>query len=84
MAKKEIPKYVQKLLERRCLLAQQLSEVGCQLDTYCKKLGLELGDDENALMSHVMIYCEPSTAYRCTKQAIERALNPEGGEENGS
>ena len=77
MADKQIPKRILKLLERRCRLAQTLSDVSSQLDSYCESIGIEIGDPRAALLSDVRIYCEPGSAYLSTKDAIQKALNGE-------
>ena len=70
----EIPKYVEKLLERRRKLAEDLLDVCNKVDTYCEKIGVDIGDENNVLYSDVKIYCEPYTAYLNTKSAIKKAL----------
>lgn len=72
---KTIPKRVLNLLKRRYNFAMKLLDVGAQIDDYCEKIGLDLSDCDNALISDVKIYCEPWTAYTCTRQAIENKLN---------
>ena len=68
-----IPKYVQRLLERRTKLAMQLMDVGSELDNYCERIGIT---DLNSacLCSHVAIYCEPWNAQCVTEEAIKEAL----------
>lgn len=70
---KQIPKYVQRLLERRRRLASTLISVCGELDDYCRGIGVD--DDSAAIGGHVMIYCEPNAAQTATEQAILDALN---------
>lgn len=70
----KIPKYVEKLLLRRRKLAQDMMDVCCDLDSYCKRIGVDPGDADSCIGGHVMIYTEPSAAYRLTKGAIEEKL----------
>ena len=71
---KQIPKYVQQLLDRRNRLAWALMKVGSQIDKYCEKIGI-IDLDSAALCSNVMIYAEPDVAQAVTEQAILDALN---------
>lgn len=74
--KKEIPKYVQRMLDRRRKLAWALMNACADVDDYCKKIGIDFDDkDDPCLLSNVMIYAEPDTAYVVTAQAILKALN---------
>ena len=68
-----IPKYVQKLLDRREKLAWDLIEINTKLGEYCDRIGIE-DIDRACLASHVMIYCEPRNAHRITLEAIENQL----------
>lgn len=77
MADKQIPKRILKLLERRCRLAQALMDVCAELDRYCEKIGIEIGDPRAVLLTDIRIYCEPGSAYSTTKNAIQKALNGE-------
>lgn len=75
--KKQVPKYVMDLLRRRAKLAFDLMEVTSKVDTYCEKIGMDLYSADIPLGTHVMIYCEPWTAYKVTLEAIKEALNKE-------
>ena len=77
MSDKKIPKRILKLLERRCKLAQALMDVCSELDRYCEKIGIEVGDPRAVLLTDIRIYCEPGNAYFTTKDAIQKALNGE-------
>lgn len=70
----QIPKYVENLLLRRRRLASSLMDVCCDLDEYCKRIGVDVADADACVCGHVMIYTEPSAAYRLTKGAIEEKL----------
>ena len=75
-----IPKYVEKLLERRRKLAFALIDVCCKVDDYCEKIGVDMIDScTNSVLTDVTIYCEPWNAIENTRQAILKALN--GGNE---
>lgn len=58
----KIPKWVEKLLERRQKYAEALSVVGNKVDEYCESLGIDLMDGTNSLLTDVSIYLEPSNA----------------------
>lgn len=78
MAKKEVPKYIQKLLLRRWKLAADLIQVDSTITEYCEKIGIGLDNPNACLLSDVRIYCEPENAYKDTLDEIERVLNLEG------
>lgn len=69
-----IPKYIDNLLIRRKKLAMQLMDVSSKIDEYCEKIGVDMMDSSNSVLTDVTIYCEPWTAYTNTKRAIEMAL----------
>lgn len=60
----EIPKKVQKLLDRRERLAMELMDVSSQLDSWLEKNGADLTDSElvDSTLTGCMIYCEPGNA----------------------
>lgn len=70
----EIPKYVERLLERRAKLALDLMDTCHKIDVYCERIGVDLSDDSNCLHTNVMIYVEPWSAKKGTRRAIETAL----------
>lgn len=76
---KQIPKYVEKMLQRRQRLAEQLADVSCNIDAYCESIGIDMTSydvvENGALATDIKIYCEPSVAYRLTKKLIENHLN---------
>lgn len=69
-----IPKYVEKLLERRSKLAVNLISVILELDDYCERIGIDMCDDSAVLGLNPIILSEPDVAYDRTKSAIEKAL----------
>lgn len=76
---KQIPKYVEKMLQRRQRLAEQLANVSCDIDKYCESIGIDVTSydvvENGALATDIKIYCEPSVAHRLTKELIEKQLN---------
>lgn len=72
---KEIPKYVEKLLARRQKLAEDLLLVSAQVDEYCEKIGVDMTDDDAAVLTNVAIYMEPWNAIQYTRSTILAALN---------
>lgn len=74
MPKKTVPKYVLRLLNRRRKLSGELMSVCCQIDDYCRKIGVDFEDPDACLQSDVRIYCELDGAYYCTLSVIEKTL----------
>ncbi len=74
MAKKTVPKYVLRLLERRRKLYRDLNSVCCKIDRYCEKIGVDFEDPDACLMSDIRIYCEFDGAYGDTLAVIKKAL----------
>lgn len=77
MAKKTVPKYVLRMLDRRERYGLRLLKVTAQLNAYCEKIGLDWNHDryEDAVLgSHVMIFTEPEVARMNTQTEIERIL----------
>ena len=70
----QIPKYVEKLLDRREKLASQLISACCEVDEYCERIGVPICDDEACLCTDIMIYCEPWAAKVKTRDAIIKQL----------
>lgn len=72
----KIPKYVEKLLDRREKLACELRDVSVKLDEYCGRIGLDYTwMDTAVLCSDFRIYMEPGVAYEITRRYIELALD---------
>ena len=77
MAKKTVPKYVLRMLDRRERCAQKLLTATVEVNRYCEKIGLGPTNDrydESMLGSHVMIFLEPESARANTLAEIERIL----------
>ena len=68
----KIPKYVQKLIDRRCKLADELAEVSYALDVWLdeNKIQCEMYDTHTG----VEIYCNP---YSSKQRIINAILNKE-------
>ena len=68
----KIPKYVQKLIDRRCKLADELAEVSYALDVWLdeNKIQCEMYDTHTG----VEIYCDP---YSSKQRIINAILNKE-------
>lgn len=64
----KIPKYIERLIERRERLAWELIEVGTELDEWLEKNDIPTGTDYTT--TGCMIYCEPSTAARLLREDI--------------
>lgn len=64
----KIPKYIERLIDRRTKLAWELIKVGSKLDEWLEKNDIPVGTDYT--MTGCMIYCEPSTAGELVKQDI--------------
>lgn len=66
----EIPRYIDKLIKRRQILAERLAEVCTELDDWLDKNGIECDGDYTR--TGCMIYCEPYVAARCVREDILR------------
>ena len=73
-SKSMIPKYVEKLLERRSKLAENLISIILAIDDYCERIGIDMCDDSAVIGTNPIILSEPDVAYDRTKLAIEKAL----------
>lgn len=58
----KIPKYVDKLIERRMKLAFELMAVSSQLDDWLEKNGFNSMEMSDYTYTGCMIYCEPDVA----------------------
>ena len=60
----EIPKKIQKLIEKREKLALELMEVISKLDSWLEENGADLTDSDitDSTLTGCMIYCEPGNA----------------------
>lgn len=66
----KIPKYIDKLIERRMNLAFELQDISSQLDSWLEKNGFDLTEMSDYTMTGCMVYCEPSVAAECVRQDI--------------
>lgn len=66
----KIPKYVDKLIERRMKLALELMDVSSQLDKWLKNNDFDLVKMTEYTITGCMIYCEPYTAAHLVRQDI--------------
>ena len=64
----KIPKYIDKLIERRKELAMKLAEVSSELDGWLEKQGIDIYTDY--CMTGCLIYCEPFVAAKCVREDI--------------
>lgn len=77
-----IPKYIERLLERRRKLAYALIDINVRIVKYCERIGVGFEEyDEACICSSFMIYTEPDAAYDATRRAIEKQI--EGDRKNG-
>ena len=72
----EIPKKIQKLLDRRERLAIDLMSVTNELDTWLEKNGADLTDSEitDSTVTGCMIYCEPGNAKSNVEDYIKNRM----------
>lgn len=66
----KIPKYVERLIERREQLAWELISVGAKLDEWLEKNDIPTGTDYTTTTTGCMIYCEPGAAARLLREDI--------------
>lgn len=64
----KIPKYVQKLIDRRWKLAEELNDVSNQLDAWLENNGISICNDYTT--TGCMVYCEPYNAKKCVEEDI--------------
>lgn len=64
----KIPKYVQKIIDRRWKLAEELNDVSTKLDEWLENNGIPICNDYTT--TGCMIYCEPYNAKRCVEADI--------------
>lgn len=63
-----------KLLERRRRLSNELMDVNTQIDEYCRKIGVDMNDEDACVISDIRIYCEADAGCGLTLNAIKKAL----------
>lgn len=66
----KIPKYVDKLIERRMKLAYELMDVSSQLDSWLENNDFDLSELSDYTRTRCMIYCEPDAAASNLRQDI--------------
>lgn len=73
----EIPKEMQKLLNKRFEYAIALMDVCAQVDDWLDRHGADLSDPDLAdgVLTSCMIYMEPGTAQRIVKDYIRNNMN---------
>lgn len=64
----KIPKYVERLIQRRERLAWELIKVGSDLDEWLEKNNIST--ETSYTNTGVMIYCEPEAAARLVREDI--------------
>lgn len=80
MKRKEVPKYVIKMLKRRTKAAQALRDASIAVDEYCESIGIDVYHplyDDACLSTDVRIWCEGDGAEGATLAIIEKVLNGE-------
>ena len=72
----EIPRKIEKLLQKRQSLSTQLSAVEDELDKWLVENGANLHDDDltDGVLSSVLIYCEPWAANDVVREFIQNRL----------
>ena len=71
----KVPKKIEKLIERRRKLAEDLSTVSSTLDNWIEEHGGDLTDPDicDRVITGFMIYCEPcNAAFNVTKYILEK------------
>ncbi|MGN0291985.1 MAG: hypothetical protein ACI4C5_08635 [Lachnospiraceae bacterium] len=72
----EIPKKVQKLLDKRKQLAEELISVTNELDSWLINNGADLTDSDlvDSILTGCMIYCEPGNAKSNVEDYIKNRM----------
>lgn len=72
----EIPKKIQKIIDRRERLAMELIYVCATLDAWLEKNGADLTDPDiaDSTISGCMIYCEPGNAKSSVEDYIKNCM----------
>lgn len=71
----KIPKKIEKLIERRRKLAEDLNSVSLTLDNWIEEHGGDIADPDicDSVRTGCMIYCEPgNAAFVVTKYILEK------------
>lgn len=64
----KIPAYIQKIIDQRCRLAEELTSLSVKLDDWLMKQGIDTCNDYTT--TGVLIYTEPFVAKKCVEEAI--------------
>ena len=64
----KIPKYVQKIIDKRCMYGRKLQDASNELDEWLVKHGIEVCNDYTT--TGCMVYCEPDTARIMVMESI--------------
>ena len=67
----KIPKSIDKLIDRRERLAEELNEADIKLCDWMESKGMNLCEMGDFTRTGCMVYCEPATAARCVRESIE-------------
>lgn len=72
----EIPKKIQRLLDRRCNIAIELMDVSNQLDLWLEENGADLTDSDitDSTITGCMIYAEPWNAKQNVEDYIKNQM----------
>lgn len=72
----EIPKRIQKLIDRRERLAMELMNACTELESWLKKNGADLTDPDiaDSTLTGCMIYCEPGNAKSSVEDYIRNRM----------
>jgi hypothetical protein len=66
----KIPKYIDKLINQRQKIAEQLMTADCQLCDWMEEKGMDLSELSDCVATGCMMYCEPENAARIVRNAI--------------
>lgn len=66
----KIPANVEKMIDKREKLAEQLNNVDVELSQWMEDKGMDLLEMTDFTRSGCMIYCEPGAAANCVREAI--------------
>lgn len=69
---KRVPKRIEKLLERRMTLSNQLKTVCYEIDSYCEKIGISLIDPEAVLGTDIQFFISEDGGKSSTLAAIKK------------
>lgn len=67
----EIPKRIENLIDKRWDLAERLNSADAELCEWMEQQGMNLLEMTDFTRTGCMMYCEPATAAKLTRDAIE-------------